>query len=141
MMKFASIAIVGSAVVTAGCTETLVVDATGIDVPQTAIYQSPVGGTDRVVSPGEELMGRVLRVETPTTTNRFVFLENGVFRIEDASGTRVVQGTYQVRENDVCVDWAPRGGECWPNLMAVTKTPASITSDRGQTIEATLIDS
>ena len=141
MIKFASIALAGAAIATAGCAETLVVDATGTDVPQTAIYQSPVGGADGVVSSGEELKGRVLRVQTPTTTNRFVFLENNVFRIEDASGTRVVQGSYQVRGDNVCVDWAPRGGECWPNIMAVTATPASITSDRGQTIEVALIDS
>ena len=141
MMKLASIALAGAAVVMAGCTETLVVDATGTDVPQTAIYQSPVGGADGVVSTGEELQGRVLRVSKRTTTNRFVFLENNVFRIENASGTRVVQGTYQVRGDDVCVDWAPRGGECWPDMMAVTATPASISSDRGQTIEVALVDS
>lgn len=140
-MRMTLIALAGIAAITGACTERLVVDATGVDVPETAIYQSTVGGADGIVSPGEELKGRVLNVETSTTTNRFVFLESNVFRIEDPSGSLVVQGSYQVEGSDICVDWAPRGSECWPKLMTATNTPEIFTSDRGQAIRAFVIDS
>lgn len=123
------------------CTETLVVDATGADVPNDEIYASTVGAPDGVVSAGEELQGRVLRVQTTTTDNLFVFLDSNVFRIEDDSGTRVVQGTYQMRGENVCVAWQPRGVECWPAAPLLTATtPQTITSDRGQSIRVSLID-
>lgn len=139
-MRLALLGLAGTAVMASGCTETLVVDATGQEIPAAAIYKSPVGGADGVVSPGEDLRGRVLRVETLTTTNRFVFLDNNVFWIEDESGTRVVQGTYAVRGDGVCVDWAPRGAECWPRMLTATDTPVILTSDRGQAIKASVID-
>ena len=140
-MRLPLFVLAGATVLAGGCTETLVVDATGNDIPPAGVYASPIGGADGIVSPGEELRGKVLRVETSTTTNRFAFLDNDVFRIEDDTGTQMVQGTYEVRGDNVCVDWIPRGSECWPQILGVTAVPVTITSNRGQTIQVSLIDS
>ncbi|MXP13341.1 hypothetical protein GRI44_01040 [Altererythrobacter confluentis] len=117
------------------------VDATGAEIPSEQVYASSIGGADGIVSPGEELDGRVLRVSTGTTVNRFAFLANNVFRIEDSSGDLMVQGTYRTQGSDVCVDWAPRGQECWPGMMSASGTETTITSNRGQEIKILLIDS
>lgn len=141
MRKTALLGAATLALLSGACTESLVVDATGEPVPKEAVFVSLVGGEDGVVSPGEDLRGTVLHVETSTTTNRFVFLDDNVFQIEDPSGSVVVEGTYTVDGQDICVEWPPRGAECWPRLMTVSATPEIYTSNRGQAIRASLLDS
>ncbi len=107
-MRATIVALAGLASFTAGCTNSLAVDATGAEIPTKEIYASTLGEAAGVLSPGEELQGCVLRVETETTTSRFVFLQNNIFRMEDSSGELMVQGTYRTQGNDICAGWSPR---------------------------------
>jgi hypothetical protein len=125
--------------VLAGCTETLVVDETGEDV--ISVQETDLRGPDGTIDLAEDLRGRVVRVNTGTTENYFVFRDDGMFFIETSDRTQRIQGTYVGRGDDVCVTWAPRGTECWPRTaMLESAGPFTITSDRGQTMAVQLVE-
>jgi hypothetical protein len=60
-----------------------------------------------------------------------------IIREEDGGTTR---GHWFARNDMVCLDWQPRGRECWPfDRVASHDHPVVITSDRGQTVRVTLL--
>jgi hypothetical protein len=56
---------------------------------------------------------------------------------EDGVTTR---GHWFARNDMVCLEWRPRGRECWPyQNVAPRGEPTVITSDRGQRVRVTLL--
>jgi hypothetical protein len=56
---------------------------------------------------------------------------------EDGTTTR---GHWFARNDMVCLEWRPRGRECWPYQNVASRgEPTVITSDRGQRVRVTLL--
>ena len=80
---------------------------------------------------------RTLRAESLSghTVNTIYLDGDGALRIVNEADGGVSRGHWWARGQDVCVEWSPRGRECWPFYqVADNGAPSVITSDRGQTI-------
>lgn len=65
--------------------------------------------------------------------------DGGLRIIREADGG-TTRGHWFARNDMVCLDWQPRGRECWPfDRVASHDRPVVITSDRGQSVRVTLL--
>lgn len=73
--------------------------------------------------------------------NRLQFLPDGVVYIVPESRRAVrFPARWEIRDNWLCVNWRPRGAECWPYEQGFrVGEPVTLTSNRGQTVHVTLI--
>lgn len=135
MIRIAYAATLGGALVLAGCASSgsdLEVAATDNPVPETVL-----------VAPPSDLTGTVIRAATldGDVVNRVHFYPNGVIHIVPESGDVAIPGTYEVANNQLCLNWAPRGIECWPYTRAFQMNETvTLTSDRGQMARVTMLD-
>ena len=110
------------------------VDATGEAVPPSAI--EPYSDWPKDYS------GRTVRIETQSgLKNNVNFAPDGTMTIEVVgSGLPVVEGFYGMQGNNVCINFSPRGQECWPYVQMAVGETRTVTSDRGQTLKVTMYD-
>ncbi|RPF70616.1 hypothetical protein [Aurantiacibacter spongiae] len=89
-----------------------------------------------------ELSGRTVRVETDDgTVNEINFAPDGTMTILVDPGGPTVQGIYGMRDdNTVCVNFVPRGEECWPYRPMQVGETMMVTSNRGQELRVTMLD-
>ncbi|MEE4199080.1 hypothetical protein [Erythrobacter sp.] len=89
-----------------------------------------------------ELEGRVARIETDEgVVNEINFEPNGVMNILVDPGGPVIQGVYGFADADtLCVNFVPRGAECWPYTPYTIGETRMVTSDRGQDLQVTLLE-
>jgi hypothetical protein len=65
---------------------------------------------------------------------------DGTLRLEEEPDGASRTGRWFVREQRLCLEWRPRGRECWPYQQALVRgQPVELTSDRGMTVTVTLI--
>jgi len=89
-----------------------------------------------------ELEGRTVMIETDDgVENRINFEPDGIMNIlVDPSGP-VVQGVYGFTSpNTLCVNFVPRGQECWPYTPLQEGQTIEVVSDRGQDLKVTMIE-
>jgi hypothetical protein len=85
---------------------------------------------------------RTLRAESldGLIVNTIYLDGDGALRIVDETAGGVSRGHWFARGGNVCVEWRPRGRECWPfDQVADGGAPSVITSDRGQTIRVRVL--
>lgn len=85
---------------------------------------------------------RTLRAESMDglIVNTIYLDGDGALRIVDETAGGVSRGHWFARGGNVCVEWRPRGRECWPfDQVAEGGAPSVITSDRGQTIRVRVL--
>ena len=84
--------------------------------------------TAQVWMPGSEITGQSIQVETNGVINTVYFDPGGVARIATPSGT-MVQGSWAVANNMLCLETGPNARECWPYQSAfVAGQPLTLTS-------------
>lgn len=132
-MKINCLALAASTALLAGCTQYEVVE-TGVAVPE--------GQLQPYATWPDELEGRVVRIETDGgTVNRINFGPGGTMNILVDPGGPVVRGVYGFRDADtLCVNFAPRGEECWPYEPYMVGEAQTIVSNRGQTLRVTMLE-
>jgi hypothetical protein len=65
---------------------------------------------------------------------------DGSLRIISEEDGATTHGRWFARNDMVCLEWHPRGRECWPYERVATRgEPTVITSDRGQRVRVTLL--
>ena len=65
---------------------------------------------------------------------------DGTLRIISEEDGGTTRGHWFARNDMVCLDWQPRGRECWPyERVAARDGPTVITSDRGQRVRVTVL--
>lgn len=78
--------------------------------------------------PGSEITGQSIQVETNGVVNTVYFDPGGVARIATPSGN-MVQGSWSVANQMLCLDTGPGVRECWPYRSAfLAGQPVSLTS-------------
>lgn len=106
-----------------------------------AAQDVPVAGAP-AAEIGAELRDQTLRVsDLARLVVNTVYLDaDGTLRIMAEPVGEQVTGRWFVREGRLCVEWDPRGRECWayPGPMAHGEETI-VTSDRGQRLRVTLI--
>ena len=112
-----------------------------VDVPYPPEKPIEVHGsvTDAVAAATAD---RTLRAESMDglIVNTIYLDGDGALRIVDETAGGVSRGHWFARGGNVCVEWNPRGRECWPfDQVAEGGAPSVITSDRGQTIRVRVL--
>lgn len=89
-------------------------------------------------SPGQELVGRSLRVETSQGQVSTLHLQpGGIARA--AFGPNEIRGRWQVQDRQLCFFWGSAPRECWPYAGQFRRgQPVAVTSDRGNRVRVTL---
>jgi hypothetical protein len=65
---------------------------------------------------------------------------DGSLRIIAEEDGATTQGRWFARNDMACLEWQPRGRECWPYRNVATRgEPTVIASDRGQRVRVTLL--
>lgn len=78
--------------------------------------------------PGTEITGQSIQVETNGVVNTVYFDPGGVARIATPSGT-MVQGSWTVADQNLCLQTGAGGRECWPYRSAfLAGQPVTLTS-------------
>ena len=97
---------------------------------------------DRDAGHGRRAADRTLRAESMDglIVNTIYLDGDGSLRIVDEEAGVTTRGHWFARGDNVCVEWRPRGRECWPfRQVAERGAPSVITSDRGQRVRVTLL--
>jgi hypothetical protein len=102
-----------------------------IEVHGSATEAVAAATADRTLR-AESLDGRIVNT---------IYLDgDGSLRIVNEEAGGVSRGHWFARGRDVCVEWRPRGRECWPfDQVAESGVPTVVTSDRGQTIRVRVL--
>ena len=90
-------------------------------------------------SPGQELVGRSLRLETQGgQRSTLAFRRGGDVRA--TFGERETRGRWWAAERRLCFRWPGATTECWPYARPFRRgEPVSVTSDRGNVVRVTLL--
>ena len=103
------------------------------DVPAATPADVPAAATaaDRTIR-AESMDGLIVNT---------IYLDgDGDLRIISEEDGATTHGHWFARNNMVCLEWNPRGRECWPyQNVARRGEPTVITSDRGQRVRVTLL--
>jgi len=104
-------------------------DPDGKPVPESAVVAAATA--DRTLR-AESLDGLIVNT---------IYLDgDGSLRIIRAADGGTTRGRWFARHDMVCLDWQPRGVECWPfDRVASHDHPVVVTSDRGQSVRVTLL--
>jgi hypothetical protein len=108
--------------------------------PSAAQPADPVKPVVDVPSPAE-LTNRTIRAESldGTIVNTIYLDPDGTLRIIAEQDGDTKRGRWFVRGDMVCLEWRPRGRECWPYEGVPRGQPTVITSDRGQRVRVTAL--
>lgn len=107
---------------------------TGEPVPQTAVAPYSEWPT--------ELEGRTLEIRSETGWVSVANLApDGTLMIVPELGTHVIKGTWGEKGDALCVNYAPRGEECWAyrEVVAADGDYVYLLSDRGQRLRVRLM--
>jgi hypothetical protein len=78
--------------------------------------------------PGSEITGQSIQIETNGIVNTVYFDAGGIARIATPSGT-MVQGSWSLAGQTLCLQTGAGGRECWPYRSAfIAGQPVSLTS-------------
>ena len=78
--------------------------------------------------PGSEITGQSIQIETNGVVNTVYFDPGGVARIATPSGS-MVQGSWSVANELLCLQTGPNARECWPYRSAfLAGQPVTLTS-------------
>ena len=108
-------------------------DKPAADVPAATPADVPAAETaaDRTIR-AESLDGLIV--------NTIYLDHDGSLRIISEEDGATTRGHWFARNDMVCLEWQPRGRECWPyRRLAARGAPTVITSDRGQRVRVTLL--
>ncbi len=133
-MKLQYLAVIAScSIALTGCM-TYEVDESGAIVPDEQVQAYDTWPS--------ELEGRTVMIETDDgVENRINFEPNGIMNILVDPQGPVVQGVYGFSTpGTLCVNFVPRGPECWPYTPMQVGETMEITSDRGQELKVTMVD-
>ncbi|MGE0180142.1 MAG: hypothetical protein AB7O91_10035 [Sphingomonas sp.] len=91
---------------------------------------------------GAELRDQTLRIHAigGMIVNTLYLDADGSLRLQEEPDGAERSGRWFVREQRLCLEWQPRGRECWPYLRTLVRgQPVEVTSDRGMRVTVTLI--
>ena len=91
---------------------------------------------------GMELRDQTLRIRAlgGMIVNTLYLDADGTMRLQEEPDGAERTGRWFVRGQRLCLEWEPRGRECWPYRVALTRgQPVEVTSDRGMRVTVTLI--
>lgn len=136
-MKLIILPSLAIALAASGCTSVQVAE-TGESVPESAIaaYQDEDGWP-------AEFSGRTVEIVTPAgITNVVNLAPDGTMTIIPELSTDVVKGTWAARDDALCIDFAPRGEECWNSaaVIAANGEFVNLRSDRGNELKVRLLN-
>ena len=136
-MKLTIVTTLTAALAASACSTVEVAD-TGQSVPQTAIasYNEPDGWP-------AEFSGRTVEIQTPGGVLNVVNLApDGTLTIVPELSTDVVKGTWGTKGENICVNFAPRGEECWDSaaVIAANGDFVNLRSDRGTELKVRLLN-
>jgi len=136
-MKPTVVTALAAALAASACTSVEVAD-TGESVPQSAIaaYQDPDGWP-------AEFSGRTFEIRTPSGVVNVVNLApDGTMTIIPELSTDVVKGFWVSRGDTLCIDFAPRGEECWDSaeVIAANGEFVRLQSNRGTELRVRLLN-
>ena len=111
---------------------------TGEAVPESAVvaYDQPNGWP-------AEFSGRTVEIMTKAGVMNVVNLApDGTMTIVPELSTDVVKGTWGTKDGRVCINFAPRGEECWDSaaVIAANGDFFDLVSDRGTELEVRLLN-
>ena len=78
---------------------------------------APSAASAQMWTPGSEIVGQSVQVNTNGTVNTVYFDQGGAARIMTPSGTSV-PGRWSVANQQLCLDIGTRPAECWPYRSA-----------------------
>ena len=136
-MKLTILTPVAAALEATACTSVEVAD-TGEAVPQAAIaaYDEPDGWP-------AEFSGRTVEIQTKSGVVNVVNLApDGTMTIVPELSTDVVKGTWGTKGDAICINFAPRGEECWNSaaVIAANGDAVNLRSDRGTELKVRLLN-
>ena len=136
-MKLTILTPVAAALAATACTSVEVAD-TGEAVPQAAIaaYDEPDGWP-------AEFSGRTVEIQTKSGVVNVVNLApDGTMTIIPELSTDVVKGTWGTKGDNICINFAPRGEECWDAaaVIAAGGDFVDLRSDRGTKLKVRLLN-
>jgi len=136
-MKLTILTPVAAALAATACTSVEVAD-TGEAVPQAAIaaYDEPDGWP-------AEFSGRTVEIQTKSGVVNVVNLApDGTMTIIPELSTDVVKGTWGTKGDNICINFAPRGEECWNSaaVIAANGDAVNLRSDRGTELKVRLLN-
>lgn len=136
-MKLTILAGPSMALATAGCSSVMVAD-NGEPVPETATaYYLDDDGLPA------EFAGRTVEIVTPNgITNVVNLAPDGTMTIVPELSLDVVKGTWASQGDDLCINFAPRGEECWDSaaVIAANGDYVNLRSNRGNQLKVRLLD-
>lgn len=92
------------------------------------IFAPLAAASAQVWVPGSEITGQSIQIETNGVVNTVYFDPGGVARIATPSGN-MVQGSWSVANQMLCLETGPSVRECWPYRSAfLAGQPVSLTS-------------
>ena len=125
----------GTALAVSGCIQDT---QTAKLVPETAIaaYDDADGWP-------AEFSGRTVEIVTPAgVTNVVNLAPDGTLTIVPEFSLDVVKGTWAARDKALCINFAPRGEECWDSaaVIAANGDFVNLRSDRGNEMKVRLLN-
>ena len=136
-MKLAIFPPLTAALALSACASVEVAD-TGEAVPESAVvaYDEPDGWP-------AEFSGRTVEIETKSGVINVVNLApDGTMTIIPELSTDVVKGTWGTKGENICINFAPRGEECWDAdaVIAANGDSVNLRSDRGTELKVRLLN-
>ena len=136
-MKLTILPPVAAAFALTACASVEIAD-TGEAVPETAIaaYHEPDGWP-------AEFSGRTVEIMTRSGVLNVVNLApDGTMTIIPELSTDVVKGTWGTKGDAICINFAPRGEECWDSaaVIAANGEYVNLRSDRGTELKVRLLN-
>ena len=136
-MKPTIVTPLAAALAASACTSVEIAD-TGESVPQSAIaaYDEPDGWP-------AEFSGRTVEIMTRSGVLNVVNLApDGTMTIVPELSTDVVKGTWGTKGESICINFAPRGEECWDAdaVIAANGDFVDLRSDRGTELKVRLLN-
>jgi hypothetical protein len=107
-----------------------------------AAQPDPAAGPAAEATAAAVAADRTIRAESldGLIVNTIYLDGDGSLRIIAEQDGVTTRGHWFARNNMVCLEWQPRGRECWPyQNIAARGEPTVIESDRGQRVRVTLV--
>ncbi len=111
----------------------------GQDIDMTAAVAEPAVPAPAVS--GDRFAGKTVRAESldGSIINTIYLDAGGVLRIYEEPIGPEHSGSWYVRDDKLCLEYEPRGRECWPDASGLQpETPATVESDRGVKAKITI---
>ena len=102
---------------------------TAVIAASLAAVVAPSAASAQMWTPGSEIVGQSVVVNTNGTANTVYFDQGGVARIMTPNGTPI-QGRWTAANQQLCLDIGTGSAECWPYRSAFQAgQPVTLTSN------------